>query len=69
MDNYHVSKVFIFDKEVTSFQVDPFLETGDTNLSNNSWPKKVDPSKFNLFRENRPQENPMQRQRRLEEGE
>ncbi|PHR46200.1 MAG: aminopeptidase [Fluviicola sp.] len=69
MDNYHVSKVFIFDKEVTSFQVDPFLETGDTNLSNNSWPKKVDPSKFNLFRENRPQENPIQRQRRLEEGE
>jgi len=69
MNNYDVSKVFIFDKEVTSFQVDPFLETGDTNLSNNSWPKKVDPSKFNLFRENRPQENPMQRQRRLEEGE
>lgn len=69
MDNYHVSKVFIFDQEVTSFQLDPFLETADTDLSNNSWPKRVEPSKFNLFRENRPQENPMQRQRRLEEGE
>jgi len=69
MDNYHVSKVFIFDQEVKSFQLDPFLETADTDLSNNSWPKRVEPSKFNLFRENRPQENPMQRQRRLEEGE
>jgi hypothetical protein len=69
MDNYHVSKVFIFDKEVKSFQLDPFLETADTDLSNNSWPKRVHPSKFNLFRENRTQENPMQRQRRLEESE
>lgn len=69
MDNDHVSKVFIFDQEVKSFQLDPFLETADTDLSNNSWPKRVEPSKFNLFRENRPQENPMQRQRRLEEGE
>jgi hypothetical protein len=69
MDNFDVSKVFIFDKEVKSFQLDPFLETGDTDLSNNSCPKRVAPSKFNLFRENRSQENPMQRQRRLEEGE
>jgi hypothetical protein len=69
MDNYDVSKVFIFDQEVTSFQLDPFLETADTDLSNNSWPKRVDPSKFNLFRENRSQENPMQRQSRMGKGE
>jgi hypothetical protein len=69
MDNFHVSKVFVFDQEVTSFQLDPFLETGDTDLGNNSWPEQVDQSRFNLFQENRTRENPMQRQLRMEEGE
>jgi hypothetical protein len=65
--NYHVSKVFIFDKEVQRFRLDPFLETADTDLSNNSWPEEAEPTKFKLFREKRMQENPMQRQRRMEE--
>ncbi|MDX1651585.1 MAG: M1 family metallopeptidase [Brumimicrobium sp.] len=67
MDNYHVSKVFIFDKEVKSFVLDPFLETADTDLSNNSWPKRVEPTRFSLFREKRTDENPMQREKRLQE--
>lgn len=66
-DNYHVSKVFIFDKEVAKFRLDPFLETADTDLNNNSWPKEVEPTRFKLFRENQTRENPMQRQRRVDE--
>ena len=68
-DNYNVSKVFIFDQEATSFVIDPFLETADTDLSNNSWPRKVEQTRFNLFREKQTRENPMQRQRRMESGE
>jgi hypothetical protein len=67
--NYHVSKVFIFDKEVEAFRLDPYLETGDTDLSNNSWPKEVEPTRFKLFREQQTRENPMQRQQRVDEME
>jgi hypothetical protein len=64
VNNYQVSKVFIFNKEVSAFILDPFLETGDTDLSNNSWPRKVESTRFNLFKENTIRENPMQRSKR-----
>lgn len=67
-DNYNISKVFIFDQRVTSIRLDPFLETADTDLSNNSWPREVEPTRFNLFKEKRTRENPMQRQQRIEDG-
>jgi hypothetical protein len=62
-----VSKVLIFDKEVISFRLDPFLETADTDLNNNSWPARVEPSRYDLFKQKQQvKENPMQRQKRLE---
>lgn len=64
-DNYNISKVFIFDKEVERFRLDPFLETADTDLSNNSWPREAEPTRFNLFKERYSRENPMQRERRM----
>lgn len=64
-DNYNISKVFIFDKEVDRFRLDPFLETADTDLSNNSWPREAEPTRFNLFKEKYSRENPMQRERRM----
>lgn len=67
-DNYNISKVFIFDQEVERFRLDPFLETADTDLSNNSWPHKAEQTRFNLFREKHTRENPMQRERRMNEG-
>ena len=67
MDNYNISKVFIFDKEVLSIKLDPFLETADTDFSNNSWPEEVVPSRYKLFKESRTNENPMQRNLRLEQ--
>jgi hypothetical protein len=62
-----VSKVLIFDKQVISFKIDPFLETADTNLNNNSWPARVEPTRFDMFKEKQTvRENPMQRQKRVE---
>lgn len=61
-----VSKVLILDKEVISFRLDPFLETADTDLENNSWPKQVLPTRYDLFKQKQTGENPMQRQKRLE---
>jgi hypothetical protein len=61
-----VSKVFIFDKEVKEIRLDPFLETADVDLNNNSWPTEIQPSKYQLFKQNQPKENPMQRQKRVD---
>lgn len=68
MDNYNVSKVFIFDQKVTAIRLDPFLETADTDLSNNSWPREVEPTRFNLFQQKQTRENPMQRDQRMRGG-
>lgn len=62
-----VSKVFILDKEIKSLRLDPFLETADTDLNNNSWPKEVLPTKYQLFKQQTVKENPMQRQKRVDE--
>ena len=67
MDDIQVSKVFIFEQKVTSFRLDPYLETADCDLDNNSWPSVVQPTRFQLFNQQRERENPMQRQRRIEE--
>ncbi len=68
---YNISKVFILEKEVESFQLDPFLETADTDLQNNSWPRKVIPSRYELFQQRKMrmklEENPMQRQKRVDQ--
>ncbi len=62
-----VSRVLIFDKEVISFRLDPFLETADTDFSNNNWPRIVEPTRYDLFKLKQTGENPMQRQKRVEE--
>ena len=66
-----ITKVFILEKEVVSFQLDPYLETADTELYNNSWPRKVQPSRFDLFEQRKmrmqQRENPMQRQKRVDQ--
>ena len=62
-----VSRVFVFDQEVVSFRLDPFLETADTDLNNNNWPRIATPSRYQLFRQRKLRENPMQRNRRVEE--
>lgn len=58
-----VTKTFVFDMEVTSVTLDPYLETADVDLNNNFWPPKQVPTRFELFKEKRQrtEENPMQR--------
>jgi hypothetical protein len=63
----NVSKVFIFNKAVSSLRLDPFLETADTDLSNNCWPSEKIPSRYDLFKKKNTGENPMQRDKRLKD--
>lgn len=46
------SKVFTFDKEVVNVELDPYLETADTDRSNNYWPERNIPSRFELYKSN-----------------
>ncbi|MGB1204383.1 MAG: M1 family metallopeptidase [Chitinophagales bacterium] len=63
-----VSKVFVLEKEVMSIAIDPYLETADTDISNNHWPKRPKPSRFQLYkRRSSKKENLMQRNIRAEE--
>lgn len=62
-----VSKVFMFDQEVDAIRLDPFLETADTDLNNNSWPEERQPTRYELFKQKNNGENPMQRDKRLKE--
>ena len=44
------TKVFAFDKEVEKIELDPFLETADTDRDNNYWPEQKEPSRFELYK-------------------
>jgi hypothetical protein len=61
-----VTKVFACEREVKSIILDPQLETADVDISNNTWPQRLAPTRFELFKENqgRSRENPMQRAKR-----
>jgi len=62
-----VSRIFVFDKQVDSFRLDPYLETADTDLNNNSWPRINEPTRYQLFKQRKLKENPMQRNNRIKE--
>jgi hypothetical protein len=67
IEELKVSKVFVFDQPVVSFRLDPFLETADTDLDNNTWPRSLQPTRYQLYKQEQTRENPMQRQQRLEQ--
>ncbi|MEX1002099.1 MAG: M1 family metallopeptidase [Crocinitomicaceae bacterium] len=50
-DDQQISKVFIFQKQAVGIELDPFLETADTELEDNYWPRKSIPSKFDVFKQ------------------
>ncbi|WP_242916171.1 M1 family metallopeptidase [Pontibacter liquoris] len=63
-NNEEITKVFVTEKPVVSFELDPYLQTADTDLSNNAYPRRMAPSRFELFKQQeRQQQNPMQKQR------
>ncbi len=64
-DAEEVSKVVLTDKKVVSVHLDPFLETADTDTSDNFYPPRQEVDRFDLFK-NRKQtrDNPMQRDKK-----
>ncbi len=56
-------KVFVKDKDVAAIVIDPYKETADIDVSNNIWPVKELPSRFQLFKKHRYEDVPNAMQR------
>ncbi|WP_229483639.1 M1 family metallopeptidase [Massilia horti] len=54
-----ITKLIITDEPMVSLTQDPFWETADTDVSNNSWPRKAMPSRLELFKTQREQSDMM----------
>ena len=61
-------KVFFKEKEVAGIKLDPMIETADIDESNNNWPVKEMPTKFEIYKATQMSRgqsfggNPMQRE-------
>ena len=51
LNESHVSKFYVQDKEVASILLDPYKETADIDETNNYWGKLPEPSKFQVFKQ------------------
>lgn len=60
---FSFTKTFVFKKEVVKIELDPFLETADTNRDNNFWPLQPEADRFKLYKSKggRSSKNPMQK--------
>ena len=45
-----VTKVFVSEKEVMEFEIDPYIETADTERGNNYFPERNVPTRFQLYK-------------------
>ena len=54
-----ITKLIVTDEPMTSLTQDPYLETADTDISNNAWPRKATPSRLELFKTQREQSDMM----------
>jgi aminopeptidase N len=74
IDNKKASKIFVKDKRVKSFTLDPYSETADIDVNNNYFPRQQVPTRFELLKQSpymRGQSsapNPMQLQKKEKEG-
>lgn len=59
-NNVDIAKMIVTRKEIKSITLDPHLETADTDLTNNYWPRRPVKSEFQLFKEEKEKTNPMQ---------
>ena len=66
MNQETINKVFFFKKELKSVELDPYIETADTNVDNNSWPPNQKPTRFELYKDRKKGENEMQKAKRAE---
>jgi hypothetical protein len=66
----NVSKMVISDKQLVRVELDPRKQTADVDYSNNHWPPKLEPTRFELYKSRRRGgDNPMRRARKAEEKE
>ena len=56
-----VTKLVITPKELVSVQLDPRWETADVDTSDNTFPRKVQPKRLDLFKRGGARQNLMQR--------
>jgi hypothetical protein len=54
-----ITKLIITDEPMVGLTQDPYLETADIDTSNNAWPRKVQPSRLELFKSQRTQDDMM----------
>jgi hypothetical protein len=54
-----ITKLVITDEPMVSLTQDPYWETADTDVNNNSWPRKLVPSRLELFKSQRNGEDMM----------
>ncbi len=50
-----ITKLIVTDEPMVGLTQDPYWETADINVDNNAWPRKVNPSRLELFKTNRSQ--------------
>ncbi|MEM1114675.1 MAG: M1 family metallopeptidase [Pseudomonadota bacterium] len=53
-----VTRIIMSSKEITAIEVDPYREIADADRGNNHWPRKVEPTRFELFKQ-KEKPNPM----------
>ena len=46
-----MTKLFVKDKKVVSLSYDPFKETADVNVEDNTFPRVNEPTRFEKFKE------------------
>jgi hypothetical protein len=63
-NNTDAAKLIVSNKELKSITLDPHLETADTDLNNNYFPRRLVKSRFQVFKDQQSQPNPMQQQER-----
>ena len=56
---HKISKVIITDEPMVGLVQDPYWETADIDTSNNAWPRKITPSRLELFKQDRDKNNLM----------
>ena len=59
-NNISVSKLIVTRKEIKQITLDPHLETADTDLTNNFFPRRPVKTPFQLFKDEQERKNPMQ---------
>ena len=46
-----ITKLIVTDEPMVGLMQDPYWETADTDVSNNGWPRKIQPSRVELFKQ------------------